>query len=266
MGLRSALGLGGRSSAGKKASARLNQIAGDLRRFRPIRTRSAIGEFNLSGGGAEFTPTEQIRAALGDLEGFFGGSAQQLREFDEGGATERTLGLLRQRRQQKDTRDLSRLRSGLFSSGRIGLETGADTTNPELKAFFAAQQGADLEAQLVASEEARRERAGLLQSTLTAGQGLFQLGTGGPLADQAFNLANLGLARDTAAANISAQGVGLQFQADQADFNARAGLFSGIAGSLFDSIDFGGLFGSATSGLSGIMGGGDVDPDTLASP
>jgi len=238
MGLKSALGLGGRGDSGKKAAARLSAIASDLRRFRPIRARSALGDVNISEGNIEFTPSEATAASIGSLESFFGSTTRKLAEFDEGDATERTLGLLRRRRQQKSDVDLSRLRSGLVSSGRLGLETGADTTNPEFKAFFAAQQGADLEAQLVASEEARRERGGLLQSAIAGGQGLFNFASGGALTQSAFGLANLGLSRDIAAANIQAGGVQAQLSADLADKNAMSNFLTGVAGSTIE-----GLFG-----------------------
>src|SRR5690606_19207726 len=157
------LGLSGSKEAGRAAAGELRGIADRLRNFTPIRVRSVAGEGVFDRGGLSFNLDPRLAAGAGSAFDFFGSTAAKLAAFDEGDATARTLALLRQRRAEAFDPALSRLESRLIAQGRLGLGTGSRAANPELASFFGAEAMADLEAQIIAAEEARRERAGLLQ-------------------------------------------------------------------------------------------------------
>lgn len=227
------LGLSGSGSAGRKSQRQLNQIAEQVRNFTPIRIRSALGTGTLDAGGLSFDLDPRLAAGAGSALDFFGSTASKLAAFDEGDATARTLALLRQRRAEAFSPALSSLESRLLAQGRLGLGTGDRGGNPELTSFFAGEAMADLEAQLAASEEARRERAGLMQAA-AGGLGLAQeAALPSQFMSGLFNVESLRAAREFAAANIRVGGVQAAQAGAERDLSARAGFFgSAIQGLL----------------------------------
>lgn len=224
------LGLSGSAKAGRDASGQLAEIAGRLRNFTPLRVRSAAGTGTYSRDGLSFDLDPRINAGAGSAMDFFGSSAAKLAAFDEGDSTARMLSLLRQRRQPMFDSQLSSLESRLMQQGRLGLSTGARANNPEMASFFGGEAMADLESQIVASEEARRERSGLLDAT---GRGLslaMEASMPSQLMQGLFNAEGLRSARDIAAANVEAGGPALAFKGAEADRGARAGFFGELLG------------------------------------
>jgi len=220
-----ALGLSGSSGIGRKSQKQLNRIAEQLRNFTPIRVRSAAGTGTFDQSGLSFDLDPRLAAGASSAFDFFGSTAAKLAAFDEGDATARTLALLRQRRAEAFNPALSSLESRLISQGRLGLGTGNLGGNPEMASFFGAEAMADLEAQLAASEEARRERTGLLQSA-AGGFGLaMEAAMPSQFMSGLFNAESLRAAREFAAANLQAGGVRAAQAGAERDLSARAGFF-----------------------------------------
>src|SRR3990172_1542906 len=152
-------GLTGAAEAGSKASGQLQNIASGLRsQFTPVRIRSLIGDATLDPSGITYSG------------GLFDKFGSQLNELEEGGASQNVLNLLRRRNAEMFLPQLSGLESRLIQQGRLGLGTGGQGANPELGAFFQAQQQGDLEAQLASLGEARTQRESLLGSYTGLGQ------------------------------------------------------------------------------------------------
>jgi hypothetical protein len=231
--LTSGLGLSGSRQAGGDASRQLFQIGENLRNFTPLRVRSAAGTGTYDKSGLSFNLDPRLNAAAGSGMDFFGNLMSKLAAFDEGDATNRTLSLLRARRAPQFGSQLGSLESRLLQQGRLGLGTGARGENPEMASFFGAEAMADLESQLLASEEARRERAGLLEG---AGQGI-QLAMEASMPSQfmsgLFNAESLRASRDIAAANVAAGGPKLQYAGAEADRGARADFFGNLISGAF---------------------------------
>lgn len=208
-------GLTGSADAGERASGQLQNIASNLRsQFTPVRIRSLIGDATLDPSGISYEG------------GLFDTLGNQLKTFNEGDASQNVLNLLRQRNQQFFNPQLSGLESRLIQQGRLGLGTGNLGANPELGAFFQAQQQGDLEAQLASLGEARSQRESLLGSYTGLGsffnQGLF--GT-----EQAR------AARDLTAANIAAGGPALELKGATAEQEAKASFWSSLFSSVIKS-------------------------------
>ncbi len=223
-------GLSGSGAAGRQASGELAAIGERLRNFTPIRVRSALGTGTLDQGGVSMDLDPRLNAGAGSALDFFGSTSRKLSEFDEGDSTARMLALLRERRAPQFNANLGRLESRLMQQGRLGLGTGARGGNPEMESFFGAESMADLEAQIAASEEARRERTGLLQS---AGGGLqlaMEAGMPSQFMQGLFNVESLRSARDIAAANIAKGGPELAYKGKEADRGARASFFGNLVG------------------------------------
>ncbi len=225
-----AVGLSGSKRAGGDASRQLFQIGENLRNFTPLRVRSAAGTGTYDKEGLSFDMDPRLKAAAGSGMDFFGNLMSKLAAFDEGDATSRTLSLLRSRRAPQFNSQLGSLESRLLQQGRLGLGTGARGDNPEMASFFGAEAMADLESQLLASEEARRERAGLLEG---AGQGI-QLAMEASMPSQfmsgLFNAESLRASRDIAAAKIQSGGPELEYKGAEADRGARADFFGQLVG------------------------------------
>ena len=227
------LGLSGSKEAGRAAAGDLRKIAERLRNFTPVRVRSAIGEGVFDSGGLSFNLDPRLTAGAGSVLDFFGNTAARLAAFDEGDAIARTLALLRQRRAEAFDPALSRLESRLLAQGRLGLGTGNLGGNPELTSFFGAEAMADLEAQIIAAEEARREREGLLQAA-AGGLGLaMETAMPSQFMQGLFNVESLRAAREFAAANVEAGGPALAFQGAEADRGERANFFGSLIGGFF---------------------------------
>lgn len=225
-----ALGLSGSKQAGAAASADLFRIGDELRNFTPLRVRSLAGTGTYDKDGLSFDLDPRLAAGAGSALDFFGNSAAKLAAFNEGDSTARMLGLLRQRRASQFDTNLSNLESRLLQQGRLGLGTGQYGGNPEMSSFFGAEAGADLEAQIIAAEEARRERTGLLEAT---GGGLklaMEASMPSQLMNGLFSAEGLRSAREIAAANVKAGGPALAFKGSEADRGARAGFFGGLFG------------------------------------
>lgn len=223
-----ALGLSGSEKAGSRAADQLAGIGAGLRNFKPIRFRSAMGTGTYDQNGVSLDLDPRLTAGAGSAMDFFGSTSRKLAAFDEGDATARTLELLRQRRATQYNSQLGSLESRLMQQGRLGLSTGARAENPELASFFGAEAMADLEAQLMAAEEARRERSGLLD----AGERGLALASEASMPSQLmsglFNTESLRSARDFAAANIEAGGPAMQYKGAEADLGARANFFGSM--------------------------------------
>lgn len=222
------LGLSGSKEAGGNASRQLFQIGENLSNFTPLRIRSAAGTGTYDREGLSFNLDPRLNTAAGSGLDFFGNLMSKLSAFDEGDATSRTLALLRARRAPQFNSQLGSLESRLLQQGRLGLSTGARAENPEMASFFGADAMADLEAQLVAADEARKERAGLIES---AGGGL-QLAMEASMPSQfmngLFNAESLRSARDIAAAKIGAGGPELEYKGAEADRAQRANFFGSL--------------------------------------
>lgn len=221
-GIGNFLGLSGGARSGDRARRQLIDIGDELRNFTPLRVRSAAGVGTYSRDGLEFDMDPRIAAGAQSGFDFFGNTMNKLAAFNEGDATARTLALLRERRAPAFQSQLGALESRLLQQGRLGLATGARGDNPEMASFFGAESMADLESQLLASEETRRERSGMLDS---AGSGL-QLALEASMPSQfmsgLFNAEALRSARDIAAAKIKAGGPALEAEGAAADRAARA--------------------------------------------
>lgn len=225
-----ALGLSGSAGSGRKASKSLFKIGDELRNFTPLRVRSAAGTGTYDKEGLSFDLDPRLAAAAGSGLDFFGNTMSKLAAFSEGDATERMLSLLRQRRAPAFNSQLGALESRLLQQGRLGLSTGARADNPELASFFGAEAGADLEAQILAAEEARRERAGLIEAA-TGGLGLaWESAMPSQLMQGLFSAEGLRSARDIAAANVKAGGPAMAMKGQMADQSARVGFFGDLIG------------------------------------
>jgi len=208
-------GLTGAAEAGSNASGELREIASNLRKqFTPIRIKSLIGDATLDRGGINYSG------------GLFDKFGSQLNAFNEGDASENILRLLRQRNAEKFLPELSGLESRLISQGRLGLGTGSAGANPELGAFFQAQQQGDLEAQLSALGEARSQRESLLGSYTGLG-GFFNTGLFGAQQGKA--------AYDLSAANIEAGGPALALKGATSEQEAKASFWSSLFSSSIKS-------------------------------
>lgn len=222
------LGLSGSKQAGRRASDELFRIGDELRNFTPIRVRSAAGTGTYSRDGLSFDLDPRLAAGTRSGLDFFGDTMSKLAAFNEGDATERMLSLLRQRRASKFNTQVSDLESRLLQQGRLGLGAGDRGANPELAGLFGAEAMADLESQIIASEEARRERQGLIESA-RGGLGLaWESAMPSQLMSGLFSAEGLRSARDLAAANIKAGGPALAFKGVEADRGARAGFFGDL--------------------------------------
>lgn len=225
------LGLSGSAKAGRDASGQLFQIGDELRNFTPLRVRSAMGTGTYDKDGVSFDLDPRLAAGAGSGLDFFGNTMSKLAAFDEGDSTAKTLALLRQRRASQFNTQLSGLESRLLQQGRLGLGTGDRGANPELSGFFGAEAMADLESQILASEEARRERQGLIESA-TGGLGLaWESAMPSQLMSGLFSAEGLRSARDIAAANIKAGGPAMAYKGSEADRGARAGFFGDLISS-----------------------------------
>lgn len=225
-----ALGLSGSKAAGRKASRQLFKIGDELRNFTPLRVRSAAGTGVYDRNGLSFELDPRLNAGAGSAMDFFGSTAAKLAAFDEGDSTARMLSLLRQRRQPMFNTQLSSLESRLMQQGRLGLTTGARADNPELASFFGAEAMADLESQILSAEEARRERAGLLDAANGGLALAMEASMPSQLMQGLFNAEGLRSARDIAAANIKAGGPAMEYKGAEADRGARAGFFGELLG------------------------------------
>jgi len=225
-----ALGLSGSKASGRKASRQLFKIGDELRNFTPLRVRSAAGTGVYDREGLSFELDPRLNAGAGSAMDFFGSTAAKLAAFDEGDSTARMLSLLRQRRQPMFNTQLSSLESRLMQQGRLGLTTGARADNPELASFFGAEAMADLESQILSAEEARRERAGLLDAANGGLALAMEASMPSQLMQGLFNAEGLRSARDIAAANIKAGGAAMGYRGAEADRGARAGFFGELLG------------------------------------
>lgn len=224
------LGLSGSAKAGREASGQLFQIGDELRNFTPLRVRSLAGTGTYGKDGLSFDLDPRLAAGAGSGLDFFGNTMSKLAAFNEGDASARTLNLLRQRRASMFDTQLSRLESRLLQQGRLGLGTGGRAANPEMEGFFGAEAMADLESQIIANEEARREREGLLQAA-TGGLGLaWESAMPSRLMQGLFSAEGLRSARDIAAANVKAGSPALAMQGVNRDLDARAGFFGNLIG------------------------------------
>jgi len=161
------------SIEGAKASMGVRTAAADELSFAPIRVKNLFGEGSLSSTGEmTFDPSEMFAQRQADVGSFFGQATSDLAAFNQGDAEERILALLRRRSANQFNPMLSRLEGRLQQQGRLGLATGPSAANPELAAFFGAQQQSDLDAQLAAFSEARAQGTDLMQRA-SAGYNLF---------------------------------------------------------------------------------------------
>lgn len=212
-------GLTGGAEAGSRASADVQNISTQLRKqFTPVRIKSLIGNAVLKPGGINYGG------------GLFDKLGTQLMDFNEGDASAKVLSLLRRRNRELFDPQLSGLESRLISQGRLGIGTGGQGANPELGAFFQAQQQGDLEAQLASLGEARTQRESLLGSYTGLGS-FFNQGLLGTEASRA--------ARDLSAANIAAGGPALEAKGAMSEQETKASFWS----SLFGSAAKAGMFG-----------------------
>lgn len=226
----SLVGLSGSGDAGRRAAGQLADIGADLRNFTPLRVRSAVGTGTFDKEGLNFDLDPRLAAGTSSGLDFFGNTMRKLAEFDEGDATARTLSLLRQRRAEQFDPTLSRLQSRLLQQGRLGFGAGPRGANPEMAAFFGGEAMADLEAQIAAMEETRREREGLMGA---AGGGLqlaMESGMPSQMMNGLFSAEQLRAARDMAGAKIAAGGPELAYKGAEADRGARASFFGNIVG------------------------------------
>lgn len=226
-------GLSGRESDGRRASGQLADIANKVRNFTPVRIRSLIGTGTYDKEGSSFDLDPRLRTGAETMLNFFGNSASRLAAFDDGDASARTLALLRARRAEMFNSTLSRLESRLLQQGRIGLGTGGRNANPEMSSFFGAEAMADLEAQLAALDEARKQRDSLMQST-AGGLALAQESAfPTKLMQGLFDTESLRVSRELAAAKIEAGGPAMELAGANADRDTRAGFFGSFISSFF---------------------------------
>ena len=214
----SALGFG--DTGGQKALDKFGRqsagVAGALRRFRPFRTTSALGTQRVfeKDGEAQF-----------DIDSPF--LTEALSQFGDAqtGGSDAILELLRSRAAPEFDRQFGRLESRALQQGRLGLNVGGRGT-PEFSSFFGAKQDADLNFQLQAFEESRRNRGfllgeaggiqGLLSSQLKDLQGFGQLQAG----------------RDVAASNLESGGLIAMLQGLLSESDQDRSLFGGAISSI----------------------------------
>jgi len=160
--------------------------AADRIRFQPFNIRTGLGSANWSGNQGTFTLSPEYQSirdsVLGGAKGFF----SQANTFDPNAASANAYGLMQGIAAPQRERDIANLRSSLFGMGRLG---AADATggNPELRAYYEAQNQSDLMAQL--------QSIGIGQSLLDSmiGRGTSLLGAGTGLDTAGNNLFALGL-------------------------------------------------------------------------
>jgi len=160
--------------------------AADRVKFQPFNIRTGLGSANWSGNTGTFALSPEYQSirdsVLGGAKGFF----SQANTFDPNAASANAYGLMQGIAAPQRERDIANLRSSLFGMGRLG---AADATggNPELRAYYEAQNQSDLMAQL--------QSIGIGQSLLDSliGRGTNLLGVGKGLDESGNNLFALGL-------------------------------------------------------------------------
>lgn len=160
--------------------------AADNIRFQPFNIRSGFGNTTWSGNEGSFSLNPEYQSirdeALGSAKGFF----SQAKTFDPNAASSNAYNLMQQIAAPGRERSLFNLRDTLYGQGRLG---AADATggNPELRAFFEAQNQMDLQSLLQSIGIGQN----LLDSTIARGTGF--LGLAGGLDSQGNSLFDVGL-------------------------------------------------------------------------
>lgn len=167
------LGKGGLDVVGRLSGSRGYEEAARNIRFEPFNIRSGYGSTTFSGGTGTFALSPEYQAlrdqALGGARGFF----NQAMTFDPNAASANAYGLMQQIAAPGRARELANLRDTLYGQGRLG---AADATggNPELRAFYEAQNQSDLQALLQSIGIGQT----MLDSTIQRGQGFLTSATG----------------------------------------------------------------------------------------
>jgi len=222
------LGLSGSGAAGSNANRQLFQIGNDLKNFTPIRIKSAVGTGTYGPNGVDLNLDPRLTRAANTGLDFFGNTMDQLNNFNQGDATQKTLDLLRQLRAPQFNSQLGSLESRLLQQGRLGLGTGAAGTNPEMASFFNANAMADLQDQLAAMQEARAQRDSLMGAANGGLNLAMQASMPSDFMSGLFNMGALANARDMAAAQIQAGGPALEYKGTNADLSQRANFFGNL--------------------------------------
>lgn len=213
-------GLFASSRVGRAANIQLQQIAEQLRNFRPVRYTSLAGTTTAGPEGVSFAPTETFAGFQRQATDFFGRSLTDLNAFNEGDIYANTLNILRQQRAPQFQQQLAGLESRLLQQGRLGLGTGAYGANPELAGLFSAEAQADLEAQLASRAEARATMTDLIGRT-SAAYGLFQE-VSMPDREATQTFLDSILANNARAAGIAAGGAQLMLEGQMLESELRA--------------------------------------------
>lgn len=200
--------------AASSAAGRYGELASEMENFKPIRYTNLYGTSTMTPEGASFTPTEEFAQRQKEIGDFFGQANRNLLAFNQGNASDKTLALLRRRRAEQFDPMLANLESRLMKQGRLGLATGAYGANPEMQGFFAAEAGADLEAQLIAEQEARNQGQ-YLYGMATGARGLFD-SVADPNANNLFRTADFIQNTRNNAIGLKAAGVETMLQARKA--------------------------------------------------
>lgn len=160
------LGKGGLDVVGRLSGSRGYEEAARNIRFEPFNIRSGYGSTTFSGGTGTFALSPEYQAlrdqALSGARGFF----NQAMTFDPNAASANAYGLMQQIAAPGREKALFDLRDTLYGQGRLDAAT-ASGSNPELKAFYEAQNMQDLQALLQSIGIGQS----LLDSTIQRGQG-----------------------------------------------------------------------------------------------
>ena len=139
--------------------------------FKPFNIRTGMGNLDWSSGNGVFTLSPEYQdirnSVLDSSKGFF----SQAKTFDPNQASSNAYELMQRIAGPQRERDIANLRSSLFGMGTLG---AADATggNPELRAYYEAQNKADLEAQLQSIGLGQS----LIDSLINRGQSLLDTG------------------------------------------------------------------------------------------
>lgn len=167
------LGKGGLDVVGRLSGSRGYEEAARNIRFEPFNIRSGYGSTTFSGGTGTFALSPEYQTlrdqALGGARGFFG----QAMKFDPEAASADAYGLMQRIAAPSREKALLDLRDTLYGQGRLDAAT-ASGSNPELKAFYEAQNMQDLQALLQSIGLGQS----LLDSTIQRGQGFLTSATG----------------------------------------------------------------------------------------
>lgn len=204
--------------------------AADMVRFEPFNIRTGMGSGTFSGGTGTFSLSPEYQAIKDQVLGLGKGFFSQAGAFDPNAASADAYGLMQRIAQPQRTLNLSNLRDTLFSQGRLSA-AGYTGANPELQAFYEAQNNADLQAQLQSIGLGQ----GLLDSMLQRGTSL--TGTAAGLDEAGNNALKLGLYGGQGILEASKSAAGFTAKAGEAESNfwnkllgAGSTAFGGIPG------------------------------------